>query len=110
MKILLDHCVPAPLAKMLPDHESQIAYDLGWAKLRNGELIEAAQNSGLDLLLTSDKNLRYQQNLSGRRLAILVLPTNNWGILRNMTDEIADAIATMHPGEYRELKLGNPTT
>lgn len=104
MRILLDHCVPAPLAKRLPGHVPQIAYDLGWAKLRNGELIEAAQNNGMDLLLTSDKNLRYQQNLSGRRLAILVLPTNNWVILRNMIAEIVDAVATMQPGEYRELK------
>lgn len=104
MRILLDHCVPAPLAKRLLGHESQIAYDLGWAKLRNGELIEAAQNDGMELLLTSDKNLRYQQNLSGRRLAILVLPTNNWVILQNMITEIVDAVATMQPGEYRELK------
>ena len=108
MKILLDHCVPAPLVKMLPGHQSQTAFDLGWEKLRNGELIEAAQNTGLDLLLPSDKNLRYQQNLSGRRLAILVLPTNNWGVLRNMTDEIVNAVATMQPGEYRDLELENP--
>ena len=103
MKILLDHCVPAPLKKMLVGHQTQIAYDLGWAKLRNGELIAAAEQSGFDLLITSDKNWRHQQNLRGRKLAILVLPTNNWVVLQGMSTAITNAVPTIKCGEYREL-------
>jgi len=103
MKILLDHCVPAPLAKMLVGHQTQTAFDLGWAELRNGELIAAAEQSGFDLLITSDKNWRHQQNLRSRKLAILVLPTNNWVVLQGMSAAITNAVSTMKCGEYREL-------
>ena len=103
MKILLDHCVPAPLAKMLLGHQTQTAYDLGWASLRNGELIAASEQARFDLLITSDKNWRYQQNLAGRTLAILVLPTNNWVVLQGLTPAITNAVSAVKPGDFLEL-------
>ena len=103
MKILLDHCVPTPLRKLLAAYSIQIVHDLGWARLRNGELIAIAEQAGFELMITSDKNLSYQQNLAARRLAILVLPTNNWIALKAMATEIEHAVATMRPGEFREL-------
>ena len=109
MKILLDQCVPVPLANYLLGLQTQTAYDLGWASLRNGELLTAAVVGGIDVFITSDKNLRYQQNLTGRQIAILELPTNNWRVLQRLVTEIADAVASIQPGEYRELKLGTQT-
>ena len=76
-------------------------------QLKNGDLIAVAEAGGIDVFITSDKNLRYQQNLSGRRIAILELPTNNWKVLQTITIKIADAVASIQLGEYRELKLGN---
>ena len=103
MKILLDHCVPAPVRRLLVSHEVRTAHEMIWQTLRNGELIAAAERSGFDLLITADQNWQYQQNLSGRLLAILVLPTNNWVALQSMSAEIANAVSTIAVGAYREL-------
>ena len=103
MNILLDHCVPAPLAKLLVGHQVRMAYDLGWSELRNGELISTAEKSNFDILITCDKNWRYQQNLRSRQLAILVLPTNNWVLLQGMATAITNAVALMKRGDYLEL-------
>src|ERR1700690_1396036 len=77
MKILFDHGTPAPLRHQLAGHEISTAYEMGWAKLSNGDLLAAAEKS-FDAFITTDQNLRYQQNLAGRRLGILVLPTTSW--------------------------------
>jgi hypothetical protein len=75
MRILFDHGTPAPLRRALTAHSVSTAYEMGWTELDNGALLQAAE-AEFDVLITTDQNLRYQQNLSGRRLAILVLPTN----------------------------------
>ena len=77
MKILFDHGTPVPLRRSLPGHEISTAYEMGWAELQNGDLLTAAEKD-FQAFITTDKNLRYQQNLAGRRLAILVLPTTSW--------------------------------
>jgi predicted nuclease of predicted toxin-antitoxin system len=77
MKILFDQGTPAPLRRALKGHTVATAYELGWAKLDNGELL-AATESKFDVLVTTDQNLRHQQSLTGRHLAILILPTTNW--------------------------------
>ena len=76
MRILLDQGTPVPLRAILAGHEVSTAYELGWSTLSNGELLLAAETR-FELLVTTDQNLRYQQNLAGRRLSILVLPTTN---------------------------------
>ena len=83
MKVLFDHNVPRPLGRFLVEHEVTIAADLGWTTLENGDLLNAAESAGFDLLLTCDQNISYQQNLTGRRLALVVLTTNYWPRLRN---------------------------
>lgn len=70
MLILFDHGTPAPLASFLPEHTVRKAKDLGWDTLTNGELLKAAEEAGFEILLTTDKNIRYQQNLAGRKIAI----------------------------------------
>lgn len=77
MRILFDQGVPVPLRRELPDHDIRTAAEIGWSDLANGDLLNAAE-SLFDLLITTDQNLRYQQNLTGRKIAILVLKTTSW--------------------------------
>ncbi len=91
MKVLLDACVPRPLRQFLPGHTVHTAQEMGWGQLKNGALLQAVE-SQFDAFLTSDQNLKYQQNVTGRKLAILVLPTNDWPTIRSKTDEIASKI------------------
>jgi hypothetical protein len=77
MRILLDHNTPAPLRYSLHGHQVETAYERGWSQLLNGELIAAAESVGFDVLITTDRGLRHQQNWTGRKLALMVLSTNN---------------------------------
>lgn len=102
MKILFDHGTPVPSRHVLSGHDISTAYEMGWAKLRNGDLLAAAEKA-FAALITTDKNLCYQQNLAGRRLAILVLPTTSWPRLQQHLSEIAAAVNALKPGDYIEL-------
>jgi len=102
MRILFDQGTPVPLRHLLTTHDVSTAFEMGWANLENGDLLQAAEGQ-FDLLITTDKNLRYQQNLSGRRLAILILPTTNWLEIRNYPSEIVEVINAIQSGQYREL-------
>src|SRR5579859_7888309 len=101
MKILFDQGTPAPLRHELTGHTVRTTYEMGWANKSNGDLLTLAEGD-FDLLTTTDKNLRYQQNLKGRTLAILVLPTTRWPILRGRVAEILAAVNSIAPGELRE--------
>jgi len=103
MRILLDQGTPAPLREALAGHSVETAYELGWSRLSNGDLLAAAEAAAFGLLITTDQNLRYQQNLSGRRLAILVLPTTRWRQIQVRVAEVVSAVTSIRPGEYREL-------
>jgi len=78
MKILFDQGTPIPLRQMLSDHDVDTAFELGWAELTNGELLSSADEAEFDLLITTDQNLRHQQNLSGRRIAVVIIRTTSW--------------------------------
>lgn len=104
MRILFDQGTPAPLREYLPGHDIETAYEKGWSTLRNGELLARAELE-YDMLITTDRNLRHQQNLAGRRLAILVLPTTSWPRLRIAAPQIAAFVNTLQPGEIREFPL-----
>ena len=103
MKILFDQGVPVPLSQELPGMEITTAYHIGWSNLGNGELLAAAERAGITAFLTTDQNLRYQQNLKSRRIAIVVLPTTRWPDIKPHADEIREALAQTKPGEYQEL-------
>lgn len=103
MRILFDQGTPAPLRDFLPTHRVDTAYEMGWSTLDNGDLLGVAEDSGFELFLKTDKNLRYQQNLPVRRIAILVLPTTRWPQIRLHTGEIVAAVNNTKPGGYREL-------
>jgi hypothetical protein len=101
MKVLFDHGTPVPLRHALTGHSVSTAYEMGWAKLDNGALLEAAERE-FDILVTTDQNLRYQQTFSGRRLAILVLPTTSWPRMQTNLDRIRNILNAMRPGELAE--------
>ena len=102
MKILLDECVPWPMHKLLVGHTCTTAQKRGWHALKNGELIQKAETE-FDLFITCDQNIRYQQNLQGRRIAILELSSNDLRRIMMSGELLHQAVATIQPGEYREL-------
>jgi hypothetical protein len=104
MKILFDHGTPAPLRHQLPGHEIVTAYEMGWAGLSNGDLLAAAERT-FAVFITTDQNLRYQQNLAGRRLAILVLPTTSWPEIQKHTNQIVASVVALQPGDFVELSF-----
>jgi hypothetical protein len=104
MRILFDQGTPLPLRRLLIGHSVETAFEKGWATLDNGDLLSAAQNASFELLVTTDQNLRYQQNLKNRRIAILVLPTTRWPQIRDHASEILAAIEGIVAGEYREVR------
>jgi hypothetical protein len=106
LKVLFDHNVPRPLGRFLVGHEVTIAADLGWATLENGDLLKAAEGAGFDLLLICDQNISYQQNLTGRRLALVVLTTNYWPRLRNHTAQVAESVRVAKQGSFQLVRLG----
>ena len=104
MQILSVHGTPAPLRRQLAGHEIATAYEMGGAKLGNGDLLAAAEKS-YDAFITTDQNLRYQQNLAGRRLAILVLPTTSWPKIQKHMDRIIENVNALKPGDFIELSF-----
>ena len=82
MRVLFDNGTPRGLGKALLDHAVEEARSLGWDTLRNGELLDAAEAAGFDLFLTTDRNIRYQQNLSHRKIAIVVLGKGRWTLVK----------------------------
>jgi hypothetical protein len=105
MRILFDHGTPCGAAKALSDHEVTEAIERGWDKISNGELLEVAEAEGFELLLTTDKGIRYQQNLQGRKIAILVLGNSTWRVVRFYLDRIALAVNEATPGSYAEVDI-----
>ena len=91
-----------PLRQLLSGHSVSTAYEMGWSELANGDLLKAAE-ADFDALVTTDQNLRYQQDLTGRRLAILVLPTTSWPRIRAHEEQVVTAINALRPGEIVEL-------
>jgi len=83
----LIHGTPAPLSTFLTGHKVKKAKDMGWDTLSNGDLLRAAEEAGFEILLTTDKNIQYQQNLTGRKIALVVLANPRWPIVRNMLSE-----------------------
>ena len=102
MRVLFDACVPRPLRKHLADHDIKTAQEMGWDGLRNGNLIQVAEEQ-FDVLVTSDKHLKHQQNLSARKLAIIVLPTNHLPVVLRLSTKVAAALSSIAPGEFVEI-------
>ena len=105
MKILFDHGAPAPLRQHLRGHSVDTAAEKGWDGLANGDLIDSAEQEGYEVLITTDQGIRHQQNLAGRRLAVIVLLSTAWPYARSRIEEIRAAVAEVQPGELREVHI-----
>ena len=105
MQVLFDHGTPRGLANLLTAHEVRTAKAEGWEQLTNGELLTEAERAGFEVLVTPDKNIRYQQNLQGRRIAIVVLANAQWPVLRQHSDAVLSAINAATPGSYIEVDI-----
>jgi hypothetical protein len=105
MLILFDHVTPSGIARFLPAHTVTKAKDRGWDTVTNGDLLTEAERAGFDVLLTADKNMRYQQNLRGRRIAIIVLSTPQWPVVRLYVERVAAAVNAAKPGSYTEVEI-----
>jgi hypothetical protein len=104
--ILFDHGTPKGLARALSEHTVHTAQSKGWDVLTNGELLDAAESAGFELLLTTDRRIRYQQNLRVRRISLVILTgTTRWSSVRQHTDRIAAAVASATPGSYSEVEI-----
>ena len=109
MKILFDHGTPAPLRHHLREHSVDRSAERGWELLENGELIQRAEEEGYEVIVTTDQSMRYQQNLAGRKLAIVVLMATAWPRVQHRTSEIRAAIEEVGPGELAEVPIPRPT-
>ncbi len=105
MKILFDNGTPNTIARSLIGHEVTFARQIGWAELENGELIQRAEEAGYELLLSTDKNIRYQQNLTGRKIALIVLGNSQWPMVRLHLDRIVAAVNACMRGSYEEVEI-----
>jgi len=103
MRVLFDQATPVPIRPHLQGHDVRTAAQQGWDTLKNGELLAAAEADGFDVLLTTDKNMRYQQNLAGRRIAVVVLGRQQWPSLRPHVQRVVEAIKAAAPGSYTEI-------
>lgn len=106
MKILFDQGTPAPLRRYLPGHKVDTAYERGWSELSNGDLLTAAEHDLYDLLVTTDRNLRYQQNFAGRQIAVVVLLSTSWPRIQQHIERIQTVVDNIQAGEYREIAIG----
>ena len=105
MRILFDHVTPRGIARVLTGHTVVKAKEMGWDTLANGNLLSEAERAGFDVLVTADKNIRYQQSLTGRRIALVVLSTPQWPVVRLHMETIAAAVNAATPGSYTEVGL-----
>src|SRR5271169_1698107 len=105
MRIIFDQATPVPIRSYLEGHTVRTAAQEGWDKLRNGDLLMVAEEAGFDLLLTTDKNMRYQQNLAGSKIAIVVLGLQQWPQLRPHVKRVVEAVNKATPGSYAEVNI-----
>jgi len=108
LRILLDHNLPRQVVRLLPDHDVGVAALLGWAELSNGELLRQAEAAGFACMVTGDRNIAYQQNLMGRKIALVVLNTTRREVILPQVGAIVGALARVVEGAYVEVTLDLP--
>jgi hypothetical protein len=105
MLIIFDQAAPVPIRPYLEGHTVRTAAQQGWDKLRNGDSLTAAEEAGFDILLTTDKNMRYQQNLAGRKIAIVVLGQQQWPRFRPHIQRVIAAVNAATLGSFAEVDI-----
>ena len=105
MRILFDHNTPRPLRRYLTGHAVDTADEMGWAAIRNGNLLDNAEREGYEIVISADQNMRYQQNFEHRRIAMVVLLSNRWSDVQMRIEDILAALEGIQPGELREVRI-----
>lgn len=105
MRILFDQGTPLPIAAYLREHTVRTAIEEGWDTLGNGDLLRVAEAAGFDVLLTTDNSLSYQQSLSGRKIAIVVISRNHWRMVQRVIRKIVVAVKAAEPGSYTVIEV-----
>lgn len=106
MKLLFDQGTPVPLRRSLRPHDVDTAAECGWSMIENGELISEAEKAGYDAIITTDQNLKYQQNLDNRQIAIVVLKTTSWPRIQKALNKVIPMIESLKPSDYIEIEIG----
>ncbi|HET8635724.1 MAG TPA: hypothetical protein VFL96_02650 [Acidobacteriaceae bacterium] len=107
MRVLFDNSTPRGVTRGLRDHTVTEARGLGWDRLKNGELLKAAEEASFEVFVTADQNIRYQQNLTQRKIALVVLGNGRWTIVKRHIAEIASAIDAATLGSYHHVDMEN---
>jgi hypothetical protein len=106
MLVLLDQNVPIGVRGILAGHDVRTTYRMGWADRSNGELIDAAEAAGFAVLVTCDQNIGFQQSLVDRQIAVVVLATNRWTVIRTAPDRIQNAVTAAAAGSFTVIRYG----
>ena len=105
MRILFDQGTPVPLRKHLVSHQIETTYERDWGSFRNGELLSQAEANGFEVLVTTDQNLKHQQNLNTRRISIVVLTTTSWPRIQRSIAAVIEAVESATTGSYIEVAI-----
>ena len=105
MRIMFDKGTPMPLRHRLFGHEVETSDQRGWDTMANGALMDRAEEAGFEVLLTTDQSIRYQQNMSNRQIAVVVLMNTNWPRISRNTEVVRTALEGLQPGELREVPI-----
>jgi hypothetical protein len=105
MRVLLDTGAPRGIAPALHGHTVTESRSLGWDELKNGDLLDAAESARFEVFVTTDKNIRYQQNLSKRKISIVVLGRGRWRLIRPMLSQVVAAVDAATPGSFSEVGI-----
>jgi predicted nuclease of predicted toxin-antitoxin system len=106
MKIIIDESVPQKLRLLIEEDNTVVTVAFqGWSGMKNGDLLAAAEEAGFELFITADQEIRYQQNLAGRKLAVMMLSSNNWEYIKKSFHDIRAAIFDVEPDSYTEVEI-----
>ena len=105
MLILFDQNTPVPIRNFLVGHSVRTANEQGWSTLQNGDLLRAAEQHGFDVLLTADQNIAYQQNMEGRKIALVVLARGQWPSIQKFMSRVVAAVEAAGPGTVTLVEI-----
>ena len=109
LRILLDENIPIGLKRLLAAFEVNTADEMDWAGVTNGRLLDAAEAAGFQLMVTADRNIRAQQRLAGRKIALVVISTNHWDTIKQNAATISAACERAGEGTYAVVRLPRPS-
>lgn len=105
MRVLFDQATPVPIRRFLIGHTVSTAFQQGWATLRNGDLLTAAEQAGFEVFVTTDRKMRYQQRLVGRAIAVVVIGVQQWPALQPHVSLVVAAVDAARPGSVTEVDI-----